>query len=102
MIVNRYVLYVLSWTIQLSGQGGWDPINRFNPATFVCLSHARIWISNNIWRCLFLCSVSSVQMRGGCSCCCYWWNWLPSMLSLSLHAFENIVVVYIRKEVLIR
>jgi hypothetical protein len=32
---------------------GWYPINRFNPATFVCLSQARTWISNVICRGLF-------------------------------------------------
>jgi len=26
----------------------WDPINQFNSATFLCLSHARIRISNTI------------------------------------------------------
>jgi len=30
-----------------------DPINRFNPATCLCLSQARTWNSNVIWS--FLC-----------------------------------------------
>jgi hypothetical protein len=25
---------------------GWDPINQFNPTTFLCLSQTRTWISN--------------------------------------------------------
>jgi hypothetical protein len=32
-------------------EGRWDPINRFRPSTFVCLSKTRIWISNVICRC---------------------------------------------------
>jgi hypothetical protein len=32
--------------IQLSRGESWDLINRFNSATFLCLSQARIWISN--------------------------------------------------------
>ena len=44
-----------------SYQKDWDPINRFNSATFLCLFHAKTWISNDICRSLplFLCSVSS-------------------------------------------
>ena len=37
----------------LSREEGWDTINRFNPATFLCLSQARTWISNIICRGLF-------------------------------------------------
>jgi len=44
-------------------RGGWDPINRFNPATFVCLSH--VWTSISSITCRgLLCSLSSVKMRG--------------------------------------
>jgi hypothetical protein len=50
--------------IQLSRGEGWDPINPFNPATCLCLSEAKTWISNVICCGLFLCSVSSVKMRG--------------------------------------
>jgi hypothetical protein len=39
--------------IQLSG-GGWDPINRFNPTTHLCLSQVKIWISKTICRGFFL------------------------------------------------
>ena len=35
-----------------------DPINRFNPATLLCLCQDRIWISNVICGGLFFCSVS--------------------------------------------
>jgi hypothetical protein len=35
-------VYVLPLEIQLSRGEGWDTINRFNPATFLCLSQARI------------------------------------------------------------
>ena len=33
----RLFMYVLPLKIQLSGEGGWDLINRFNTVTFVCL-----------------------------------------------------------------
>jgi hypothetical protein len=39
----------------------WDPINRFNPATFVFLSQARHGFSNVTW----------VKVRGDCSFCWY-------------------------------
>ena len=32
---------------------GWNPINRFNHATFLCLSQAKTWISNVVCRGLF-------------------------------------------------
>jgi len=38
---------------------GWDPINRFNPATFLCLSQASTWISNVICHAWSFC----VQLR---------------------------------------
>jgi len=47
-------LHVLTLEIHLSREEGWDTINRFNPATFLCLSHARTWISNVICRDHFL------------------------------------------------
>jgi hypothetical protein len=39
-------MYVLSLDIQLLRGNGCDPTNRFNPATFLCLFQARIWIAN--------------------------------------------------------
>jgi len=30
-------------------RGGWGPINRFNAASFLCLSQVRTWISNIIY-----------------------------------------------------
>ena len=35
---------------------GWASINRFNPATIMCLSQARIWISNAICHGFFICT----------------------------------------------
>jgi len=61
----------------------WNPINQFKSATLSCLSQTRTWISNVICRCLFLCSVSSVKMRGDCSFWWYWWNWWPTLFKLS-------------------
>ena len=34
---------------------------------------------------VFLCSVSSVKMKGNFSFCWYWWNWWPSLFKLSIH-----------------
>ena len=56
----------------------WDPviIIWFNPATFSCLSQARAWNSNIIqYVMVFLCSVSSVRMRGDSLFC-----WLALIL----------------------
>ena len=39
--------------IQLSRWNGLDLIKQFNPATCMCLSQARTWISNIICCCLF-------------------------------------------------
>ena len=50
----RLFVYVLPLEIQLSKCEGWDPINQFNPATFLCLS----WISMVTCCGLLLCSVS--------------------------------------------
>jgi len=66
----RLFIYVWSLAIQLSRGERWDPINRFNPAPFLCLSQAKTWISNVICQSL-LCSVSSVKMRDDCSFCWY-------------------------------
>jgi hypothetical protein len=46
-----------SWDpgIQLSRGESWDPINQFNPAPFLCLSQAMIWISNIICCGIFFC-----------------------------------------------
>jgi hypothetical protein len=39
-----------------------DPINWYNPATFMCLSQASTWISNIIRRVFFFSSVSFVDI----------------------------------------
>ena len=51
-------IYVFLLEIQLSRREGWDPINQFNPATCLCLSQAKTWISNVICRGLFVCVFS--------------------------------------------
>ena len=38
-------------------------VNRFNPTTFLCLSHARTWISNVTWHSLFVFSEFSQDVR---------------------------------------
>jgi hypothetical protein len=44
---------VCTYEIQLSRREGWDSINRFNCATFLCLSQARTWIFNVMCHGLF-------------------------------------------------
>ena len=46
MLFYRLCIYILTLEIQFSRGEGWDAINCFNPATFVCLSQPRTWISN--------------------------------------------------------
>jgi hypothetical protein len=54
-------IHTLPLEIQLSRGEGWDSINRFNPATLLCLSQAYIIC---LWSCL-----CSVKMRSDCSSC---------------------------------
>jgi hypothetical protein len=41
-----YICIVVGDPVIRGGGGGWNPINQFKPATFLCLSQDRIWISN--------------------------------------------------------
>ena len=50
---NHMILYVIGTLYDLHDLHqilieieGWDPINQFNPTTFLCLSQTRTWISN--------------------------------------------------------
>jgi hypothetical protein len=56
-IVCLYNVYVYTVGEPIIKRRIWDPTNCSNPATFVCLSKTRNWISNIICRGLFLCSV---------------------------------------------
>jgi hypothetical protein len=58
-----YIPYVLLLEIQSSVGGGWVPINRFNSATFLCLSQARTWISNVTCHGLFVFCEFSLDER---------------------------------------
>jgi len=75
-------------------------INRANSDTFLCLSHARTWISNAIFRGIFVfhglkeiwCLVvlySIVWRRGGFSSCWYWLQCWPSLFKLPWEEFED-------------
>jgi hypothetical protein len=57
-------------------------LNQFN-GTFLCLTQARIWISNIICHALFC--VQWFEMRGGCSFRWYLWNCWSSQFKLSFH-----------------
>jgi hypothetical protein len=63
LIVCGLFIYVLTLEIQLSREEGWDPIDRVNSMTSLCLSQDRTWISNI----MSSCSVS--EGRGDCSFC---------------------------------
>ena len=52
-VYTFFCVYVLPLEIQLSKGEGWDHINKINPTTLLCLSQARTWISNVIYRGLF-------------------------------------------------
>ena len=64
----------------------WDPIIRFNPATFLCLYQARTWISKVICHGPFFC-VQWVKVRCDCSSCWYWWNCRPYKLAFHNNLF---------------
>jgi membrane-associated HD superfamily phosphohydrolase len=68
--------------------GVWDPINKFNPVTLLCLFQVGTWISN-VRCCLFLCSV---KMRGYCS---LWWiddhYWLNILFMIIWYFLENLI-----------
>ena len=70
--MHRLIIYVLPLEVQLSRREDWDSLNRFNPATFLCLSQPRTWISTNICGSIFC--VQRVNMWCDCSFCLYSWN----------------------------
>jgi hypothetical protein len=51
----RLPICVLPLEIELWKGEDWNPIKRFIPATLVCLTQARTWISKDIWHGLFNC-----------------------------------------------
>jgi hypothetical protein len=65
------------------GTGRLDSINRFVPATFVCMSEARICISNIISR--GLCNVQWFEVRSDC----LFWYWRNCWQSLIKISFQN-------------
>jgi len=72
-VFNRLLIYALLLEIQSSRGEGCDPINRFNPAIYLCLSQARTWISNDICRCHF--GVQWVQFKRWKSDGSFCWYW---------------------------
>jgi len=54
-----------------------DPINLFDPATYVCLFQTGPRFPTSFV--VFLCSI----VLGGRSLCCYWCNCWPSLFKLS-------------------
>ena len=72
----------LQLEIQLLREKGLVPINQFNSATCLCLSQARICISNvKCWRSFYIQWFEEIVH---CLFCWYWWNWWPSLFKLSL------------------
>jgi hypothetical protein len=62
---------------------GWDPINRFDPSTYLCLSETGSCISNVICRAMFY--FQWVEVRGDCPFYWYWWKCWPSLFKHSNH-----------------
>ena len=60
-VCGRLFIYVLPLETPLSRGNGWNHNNRFNNATFLCLSQYKTWISNVI-SCGFVC-IQWVQLR---------------------------------------
>jgi len=75
-------VHIKVFEIQLS-EGERDPINPFNPATYLYLSQTRTWISNDIFRAL-LCD-QLYEMRDNWSFCWCWWNCWPLLFKLCFH-----------------
>jgi len=67
--VEVYICIVVGDSI--IGRGGWDPIHQFNPATLLCLSQTRSWISNAI---IMVWSFCGQWLEVRCGCSFYWWN----------------------------
>ena len=49
-----FIIYCLCWRSTYQEGEGRDTLNQFNSVTFLCLSLARDWISNNICCGLFV------------------------------------------------
>ena len=104
----RFLSFVCMHCRQLSKEEGWDPINRFKPSTFLCMSQSRNQFSIVICRGLLVLEVfvrfvdideiidhHCVEVivrfvgigvscwpslfRGVCSLCWYWWNYWLSL-----------------------
>ena len=78
-------LYFRWWFIYQERVKNWDPINQFNPATFLFQSKTKTWISNVM---VFF-YVLSFEVRSDCSFHWYWWNWWPSPFKFSLYKHIN-------------
>ena len=66
-------------------------IKRLKPATPLCVSQARTWISNVICRGLFFFNVQWVEVRGDCLFCWSWSCWS----SLFKRSFHNCPIFFI-------
>ena len=69
------------------GEKGSGSINRFNPATLLCPSQTRTWISSVVVSFY----VQWFNVTGDCSFCLYWWNCWPSLFKLSSDKFGTSV-----------
>ena len=90
--------YVLLLEIQLSRGGGGVgiPLTSLTPPHFyACPKPGPGFPMSHVI--VFLCSVSSVKMRGNCSFYWYWWICFPSVILLFylLYAFFNITDILI-------
>lgn len=87
-------IFVLPLKIHYEKENGL--INRFSPAAFMSLSHARSWFSFCICRGLLY--VRWCEVRGDCTFCWYWWNCWQSLFKLSFHKSMHMQYSYIKKD----
>ena len=69
----------------------WNSINQFNPATFMCLSQARTWISKVISHGLFC--VQWFEVRGDC-------GFVDIGGNIYHHCLSSLFIIYIIKQLL--
>jgi hypothetical protein len=74
-------------------------LKRFNPTTF-CACPKTLPGSPTEHVVVFLCLVSSIKIKSGCSFCWYWWNWWPLLNGYGAISYIDVSVELHLKEML--
>jgi len=97
MIETRNFKIVLQFMLRTSSSrhvhSDGIPVNQFIPATFLCLSQAKTWISNVI--CCGLFYVQWFEVIGDCLFCWYWWNCWPSLFKLEGERWKFVLLILV-------